>query len=170
MKEILLFFAVLIFAGTAVSAHAADQAAKEETHELERIGTKAKRIGEAVTSPYAVSESSKLHVEVFTEEDIEAIKPETVWDVIQQAAGMEVTFQGRQHMFFANMRGGNYGIILDGVYITQADRLLASLPVDSIESVSIIRDATAVTLGPLTNFGSSTGSSNQGFIVIKTKR
>ncbi len=170
MKKILLFFVFLIFAGPAVSARAADQAAKEETHELERIGTKAKRIGESVTSPYAVSESSKLHVEVFTEEDIEALKPETVWDVIQQAAGMEVTFQGRQHMFFANMRGGNYGIILDGVYITQADRLLASLPVDSIESVSIIRDATAVTLGPLTNFGSSTGSSNQGFIVIKTKR
>jgi iron complex outermembrane receptor protein len=170
MKKVLLFCAVVGIAGLAVQARAAEQAAKEETHELESIGTKAKRIGEPVASPYAVPESSKLQTEVYTREDIEAINPETVWDVIKQAPGMEVTFQGRQHMDFANMRGGSYGIILDGVYITQADRLLASLPVDSIESVTIIRDATVLTLGPLSNFGSSNGSPNHGFIVIKTRR
>lgn len=170
MKKVMVFCALLSVAGPAVTAHAADQAAKEEIHELQQIGTKATRIGEPVTSPYAVPESSKLQTEVYTKEDIEALKPETVWDVIQQAPGMEVTFQGRQHMYIANMRGGSYGIILDGVYINQADRILASLPVDSIESVTIIRDAMVVTLGPLTNFGAGNGSSNQGFIVIKTKR
>ncbi len=170
MKKVLLFYAVLGIASLAVSAHAADQAAKEETHELEKIGTRASRITEPVTSPYAVPESSQLQTEVYTREDIEAINPETVWDVIRQAPGMEVTFQGRQHMDFANMRGGSYGIILDGVYISQADRLLASLPVDSLESVTIIRDATVLSLGPLSNFGSNNGSPNQGFIVIRTRR
>jgi outer membrane cobalamin receptor len=170
VKSLVMVCAVLCLGGAALPSRAEEQPVKDEHLEMERIGVTEKRIGEPVTSPYAVFESSKLQTEVYTEEDIKALQAATVWDVIQQAPGMEVTFQGRQHMDFANMRGGNYGIILDGVYITQADRFLASLPVDSIESITIVRDATAVTLGPLTNFGSSTGSSNQGFIVIKTKR
>lgn len=44
----------------AVSVCAADQAEKEEAHELEQIGVRATRIGEPVSSSYAVSESSEL--------------------------------------------------------------------------------------------------------------
>ncbi len=138
---------------------------------LDEITVAEKRAGEPVTSPYAVPESSKLQTEVWTKEEIEALHPQTVWDVLEQVPGMEVTFQGRQHMDFSNMRGtGNYGLILDGVYVTSLDRILATLPVDAIESMTVVRDATALTLGPLANFGSGHGSSNQGFIVIKTKR
>ena len=144
---------------------------QKSSHNLEEITVTGKRIGEPVTSPYAVAESSQLQTEVWTSEEIEALHPETVWDIIEQMPGMEVTYQGRQHMDFSNMRGtGNYGIILDGVYVSQIDRILETLPVDAIESMTIVRDSTALTLGPLTNFGSTTGDSNVGFIIIKTKR
>ncbi|HVN98130.1 MAG TPA: TonB-dependent receptor plug domain-containing protein [Syntrophorhabdaceae bacterium] len=143
----------------------------KSSHNLEEITVTGKKIAEPVTSPYAVAESSKLQTNTITSEQIEALHPETVWDVIEQLPGMEVTFQGRQHMEFSNMRGtGNFGIILDGVYVSQIDRILQTLPVDAIESVTVMRDSTALTLGPLTNFGSTTGDSNQGFIIIKTKR
>lgn len=151
----------------------AQQQAKDnkDTYHLDKVGVTAKRLKEKPDSPYSTTESSQLQTEVITREEIEAIHPETAWDILEQVPGVEVTYQGRQHLNFSNVRGtGNFGIILDGVYITQVDRVLASLPVDAIESVTVVRDATALTLGPLTNFGSGTGASNQGFIVIKTKR
>ncbi len=74
-------------------------------------------------------------------------------------------------MDFGYMRGtGNFGFILDGVYVLSPDRVIATLPVDAIESITIVRDATALALGPLTYFGQTTGAANQGYIVIKTKR
>lgn len=171
MRRFLMVCAAVGVNGMVVSAYAADQPAKEEVHELEQIGVTGKRIMEPATSPYAVTESSKPQTETWTRDDIDAIQPETLWDVVQHAAGMEVTYQGRQHMYFSNARGtGSYGIILDGVYLTQTDRLLASIPTDAIESMTFVRDATALSIGPLTNFGSGTGSSNQGFLVVKTKR
>ncbi|MBA4390968.1 MAG: hypothetical protein C0399_08520 [Syntrophus sp. (in: bacteria)] len=144
---------------------------QKSPHKLEGITVTGKKTKEPVTSPYAVTESSQLQTDVWTREEIEALNPETVWDVLRQVPGMEVTFQGRQHMDFSSIRGsGSYGIIMDGVYVSQSDRILSTLPVDAIESMTIVRDATALTLGPLTSFGSGTGSSNQGFVVIKTKR
>jgi iron complex outermembrane receptor protein len=111
---------------------------------------------------------------VFTAQDIEALHPTSLLDVLQQVPGMEITFQGRQHMNFASMRGGNFQVILDGVYLSQTDRLLATLPVQSVESMTVVLDSTALSIGPLSSyhaFGSGTsGVGNQGFIVIKTKR
>jgi len=147
------------------------QDTKRDTYQLDKVGVTAKRLTEKPESPYSVTESSQLQTEVITREEIEAIHPQTVWEILEQVPGIEVTYQGRQHLEFSNVRGtGSFGIILDGVYITQVDRVIASLPVDTIESVTVVRDATALTLGPLTNFGSTTGASNQGFILIKTKR
>nr|WP_320132108.1 TonB-dependent receptor plug domain-containing protein [uncultured Holophaga sp.] len=158
-------------------AHAADAAELQDasdstrTYDLEKVGVTAKRAKEKPTSPYATTESSQLQTEVITSEEIEAIHPQTAWDILEQVPGVEITFQGRQHQEFNNLRGsGSFGVILDGVYIGQVDRVIQSLPVDTIESVTVVRDATALTLGPLTNFGSSTGSSNAGFVIIKTKR
>jgi len=147
---------------------------KQSSYNLEEIPVTDKRAGEPVASRYAVPESSKLQTEVFTREDIEAIKPETVLDVLQFVPGIEITYQGRKQLDFTNIRGqGSLGLVIDGVYISAGgftQRALATFPVDSIESITVVRDATALTLGPLTNFGSGNGSSNQGFIIIKTKR
>jgi outer membrane receptor for ferrienterochelin and colicin len=132
----------------------------------------ANRDFDALASPTvaALPESVQIQATVLTTEEIEAIHPQSVWDVLQQVPGMEVTYQGRQHLDFSSMRGASYRVILDGIYLSQTDRLLASLPADIIESMTVIRDATALSLGPLTSFGGSRGASNQGFIVIKTKR
>jgi iron complex outermembrane receptor protein len=132
----------------------------------------ANRDFDVLTAPTvaALPESVQVKATIVTADEIEAIHPQTVWDVLQQVPGMEVTYQGRQHLDFSSMRGASYRIILDGIYLSQTDRLLASLPADIIESMTVIRDATALSLGPLTSFGGSRGASNQGFIVIKTKR
>ncbi|MDX9745756.1 MAG: TonB-dependent receptor plug domain-containing protein [Syntrophales bacterium] len=168
-----VFFPLLILV-TVFWVHGvcAEETVKKQTeYKLGEIPVVGKRLKEPVTSPYAVPESSQIQTDVWTAEEIEDLHPATVWDLLEQVPGIEVTFQGRQHMDFSNMRGtGSYGVILDGVYVSQIDRILATLPVDVIESMTVVRDATALTLGPLTNFGSSTGSSNQGFVVIKTKR
>ncbi|MEN6373788.1 MAG: TonB-dependent receptor [Smithella sp.] len=168
-----VFMLVLIFSFQDVLAQEEKEQKKnkQNLYNLEEIPVTDRRAAEPVTSPYAVTESSKLQTEVWTKEEIEALHPETVWDVLEQVPGMEVTFQGRQHLNFSNVRGtGNYRVILDGVYVSSIDRIASTLPVDAIESMTIVRDATALTLGPLTNFGAGTGSSNQGFVIIKTKR
>ena len=172
-KSLFLMFVLgAIFFSQAVFADETTQKKdQQKAYDLGQVEVSSTRLKEPVTSPYAVPESSQLQTEVWTKEEIEALHPQTVWDVLEQVPGMEVTYQGRQHLDFSNMRGtGSFGVILDGVYVSSLDRILATLPVDAIESMTIVRDATALTLGPLTNFGASTGSSNQGFVVIKTKR
>ena len=112
----------------------------------------------------------------FTAKDIENLHPASLLDVLQQVPGLAVSFQGRQHMDFASMRGGSFQIILDGVYMSQTDRLLATLPVQLVESMTIVRDSTALSIGPLaallgqTMGGVSNGMANQGFVIIRTKR
>lgn len=148
---------------------------KGGSYGLEQITVSDKRgAREPVTSPYAVPESSGLQTEVITREEIEVIQPKTIYDILEYVPGMEIEFQGRRQLNFMNMRGqGSYGVIIDGVYIPSLQfnsRILATIPVDIIESVIVVRDATALTLGPFTNFGSDNGSSNQGFIVVKTRK
>lgn len=112
----------------------------------------------------------------FTAKDIEALHPASLLDVLQQVPGVAVSFQGRQHMDFGSMRGGSFQVILDGVYMSQTDRLLATLPPQLVESMTIVRDSTALSIGPLaalsgqTMGGVSNGIANQGFVIIKTKR
>ncbi len=115
-----VFMLVLIFSFQDVFAQEGEEQKKnkQSLYSLEEIPVTDRRATEPVTSPYAVTESSKLQTEVWTKEEIEALHPETVWDVLEQVPGMEVTFQGRQHLNFSNVRGtGNYRVILDGVYV-----------------------------------------------------
>lgn len=113
---------------------------------------------------------------VFTAQDIEALHPNTVLDVLQTVPGLEVDYQGRQYPNSVTLRGGAVMVVVDGVYLTQVARQLALFPVQFIESMTIVRNATALSIGPLMSFQSSvssTGTSNvgvQGFIIIKTKR
>jgi len=167
----MLMLGVIFMYQTVFAEEKAKKQSQQNAYDLGEVTVTGKKLREPVTSPYAVPESSQLQTEVITAEEIQALHPATLWDVFEQIPGMEVTFQGRQHLDFSNMRGtGSYGVILDGVYVAQIDRILATFPTDTIESVTFVRDATALLLGPLTNFGSGTGSSNQGFVVMKTKR
>lgn len=171
-----LLAGMTVLALVAVSGSGAEENKESKgSYGLEEIVVSGKKgVREPVASRYWVPESSTLQTEVFTREDIEAIHPETVFDVLQFAPGIEYTYQGRRQFDFTNMRGqGSLGLIIDGTYIPTGSftqRILATFPMDTVDSIRIVRDATALTLGPLTNFGSGNGSSNQGFIIIKTKR
>jgi iron complex outermembrane receptor protein len=144
----------------------------DDTALLEAVEVHA-RPGEApFYSGYVVPESSKAATQVVDEEEIEDINPRDLYDVLNFTAGLNMTFQGRKGLNFAEMRGGGgLGIILDGLYIpwSQASRVMSNFPVDEIAYVKVVRDATVLSLGPLTNFTSAAASSNQGFVLIRTK-
>ncbi|PPQ35248.1 hypothetical protein CH337_20670 [Rhodoblastus acidophilus] len=118
-----------------------------------------------------VAPSSRPHVETFTKQDIEALHPSDPFDLLKHATGVVVTFQGRKLPYNLLIRGdSNFGFIIDGAYVTSAaaGRMLQTLPIQAIEQMKIVRDPTALTLGPLVDFGSPSGALNSGFIVINT--
>lgn len=111
--------------------------------------------------------------ETLSREDIAAIRPRDIPDLIESALGMSISRQGARVHNFSYDRGDSVGIILDGVYLspTEAQRVLGDLPTEMIESVEFLRDSTVITIAPLMSFGSAGGGSpNQGFIVITTRR
>jgi len=120
-----------------------------------------------------VAPSSRPHTETFTRQDIEELKPSNVFDLLQHAVGVVVTFQGRKKGYDLMIRGdSNYAYIIDGAYVpvATASRLLQTLPVSAIEQIDVVRDSTALTLGPLVTFDSASGALNSGFIVIRTRQ
>jgi len=126
---------------------------------------------DSVTNFARVSPSSRPHVETFTRDDIEELKPTNVYDLLSHGTGLLPTYQGRKLSFTVNMRGdSNYGFIIDGAYVPMqtAGRLLQVMPVTEIEQVDVVRDSTALMLGPLVNVNSPSGALNSGFIVIRT--
>ena len=125
-----------------------------------------------ITSPEAVKENA---IE-FTAQDIENLSPNNLIDVLMTVPGFDSSYQGRQHADTLSFRGGNFSVIIDGVYLSQLDRVFTSLPVDMIESMTIVRNATSLSLGPLISFNqyafgtSGSGIGSQGFLLIRTKR
>jgi outer membrane cobalamin receptor len=120
-----------------------------------------------------VAPSSRPHTETFTRADIEAIRPADIYDLLSHAAGVVVTYQGRKLGYNLMIRGdSNYGFIIDGAYVplATAGRILQTLPISAIEQVDIVRDSTALMLGPLVDFDSASGALNSGFIVIRTRQ
>ena len=144
---------------------------EEKPVELNPVNVKGKKL--PVYSPYATTESAKISTEVMDSEEIDKHNPVDFYDMISRGAGVNESFQGRKVMNFAGVRrGGSMGMIIDGMYIpsTQASRILAQFPMDTIESIRIVRDSTSLSVGPLKAFASYSGAPNDGFIVIKTKR
>ncbi|NTV11139.1 MAG: TonB-dependent receptor plug domain-containing protein, partial [Zoogloea sp.] len=111
--------------------------------------------------------------QTLSREDIEAIRPRDVYDLVEASLGMTISRQGARVHNFSYSRGDSVNIILDGVYLTQteAQRVLGDLPPELIESVQFLRDSSVITIGPLMGFGAAnSGSPNQGYIVINTRK
>ncbi|BCS55055.1 TonB-dependent siderophore receptor [Geobacter sp. SVR] len=156
----------------------------EREFDVEGIRVTGKRPDmEPVYSPITVPTSAAAMVEEFDREEIRATAAANVYDIAALSPGVRLEFQGRRGMNTLMMRGGDtVGVILDGVYLpwSQASRMLAQFPVDAIESVRMVRDSSAVTLGPFVAISpamshdnvpsAGLGSSNQGFMVITTRR
>lgn len=106
-------------------------------------------------------------------EEIAAIRPRDVYDLIEAAPGMSISRQGARVHNFSFDRGDSVSLILDGVYLTQteAQRVLGDLPPELIESIRFVRDATLLGVAPLMGFGAAAaGSPTQGYILITTRR
>ena len=111
-------------------------------------------------------------IQLVTAREIEVLRPKDVYDLLQTTLGLTISRQGSRINNWVSGRGaGNnsMGIILDGVFLSsnEATRILGDLSLGVIESLRIVRDASLVTLGPVSSGNS--GSPNQGFIIITTK-
>lgn len=127
---------------------------------------------DSLTNPARVAPSSRPFVETISREDIDAINPADTFGLLSHAAGVVTTFQGRKVPNGLLIRGdNNYGFIVDGAYIgsTTANRIMNELPVFAIEQVDVVRDPTALMLGPQANLWTASGALNSGFVVIRTR-
>ena len=80
---------------------------------------------------FAIPQSAEATQQIFTQEDIEEMRPDDVYDLIDSAMGMSIMRQGARVHNFAKSRGDTVNIIIDGVYLSssEARRILGDLPV-----------------------------------------
>lgn len=126
------------------------------------------------SNPYRVETTAQAGTEIFTEKDIQNLAPKDVFDLLEKAVGLDITYQGRKSPFFVNDRGGgSFTYILDGAILpSTTNRILQKIPMSAIEQIDIVRGSTSLPIGPSINIGSSNSGSglNTGFIVIRTKQ
>ncbi|MDR2033245.1 MAG: TonB-dependent receptor plug domain-containing protein [Helicobacteraceae bacterium] len=139
---------------------------------------------ESLSNPYKLNPSQIAGAEIFTAEDIKNLAPKDLFDLLEKAAGVDVTYQGRRNPFFVNVRGGGSLVyILDGAILPPYfNKILQKIPVSFIEEVQVVRGASAINLAPLISASSmSGGASGQpqvgsiggvavGYVIIRTKR
>jgi len=136
------------------------------------VSDEAETTEEPISSRFYLPESVEA-VETLTKEDIQAIRPRDVSDLIETTLGMSIRRQGARVHNFSFSRGDSVSVILDGVYLTatEARRIIGDIPVEMIDSIKFVRDASVITIGPLMSFGSASGGSpNQGFTIIETRK
>ncbi|BBP45596.1 hypothetical protein THMIRHAS_09690 [Thiosulfatimonas sediminis] len=121
---------------------------------------------------YSEPKSFSHNTQTFTQESMRDLPIANAYEMLDYATGAFIQTQGRKSAYFASIRAGsNLGMIIDGAYLPPpaASKVLMQLPVSAIESISVVRDASALNLGPLTSIvGPMTSSRTEGFIVIKT--
>lgn len=122
---------------------------------------------------YSLPESFANSVQTFTRDDIKNMPVRNAYEVLDMAAGVFLQTQGRKAPNMLSMRAGsNLGIILDGALIPSASapKILASLPISSIEKIEVVRDSSALNLGPLSApIGAMTDNRTEGFVIISTR-
>ena len=81
---------------------------------------------DSLKNPYRVESTGRFGSEVITREDIEALAPKDVFDLLDKAVGMNLTYQGRKSPYFLDERGGgNLTYILDGAILpSSSNRIL----------------------------------------------
>lgn len=176
-----LLSALLILTSCAIAAAAGPEEEETKNHELQPIVVEGESINQredlnmdSTTNPYRVEASARFGTEVFTEKEIQDLHPQDVNDLIDKAAGINLTYQGRKSPFQIEERGGgSFTYIIDGAVLPpSSNRILYKFPVAAIEELQIIRGATSLTLGPSIPIGASNSGSglNTGYIIIRTKQ
>ncbi|EQB39940.1 hypothetical protein M947_04985 [Sulfurimonas hongkongensis] len=163
-----------------VAILAASSSFAQSNYKLEKVSVSENENPRTLSQNEAFSapETSKLAIDKLSEEEIKIANPKNIFEAINQTAGANVQFQGRKNSAIITFRGSSniysaaaFGVILDGALLSPMSslRILESLSVDVVESIEVIRDASALTLGPIAGFGTPNGAPTLGFIVIKTK-
>ncbi len=149
-----------------------------KTEKMDTIEVSATRVEEPANSPYHLPASSAASIWSMDHEQIMSLEPRDIFDVLSYAPGVQTAFQGRKGLDFVSGRGGGnfiggtgYAFIIDGAYIpwTQSSRVLADFPVETIESIQVLRDTTTLTLAPLSSLG-GISAAIQGVVIIKTRK
>jgi len=124
-------------------------------------------------NPFRVPLSSASTLQVITKDQIQAMKPVSVFDLANNTTGAFSTSSGKKGFTGARIRGdSNLVWIVDGAYLPSqvAGRILQALPVGTIEQMEVIRGSSTLTLAPMVGFSNPSGSPTDGFIVIRTSR
>lgn len=160
---ITLSASALLYGGTAIPLGSVDVATAPITVSSEGI---------APSRTTSLPKSASTLEETITRETIEALNPSDIFDVLQYASSVFIQRQGRKAPAWVKVRGNrSLGIIIDGIYIPAAvtSRILATLPVEAIERIRIVRDSATLNLGPLPNgTGGLIGGDDAGYLVIET--
>jgi iron complex outermembrane receptor protein len=126
------------------------------------------------TNLYKTEKTARMGTEVITQEDIAAHKAKDIFDLLNKATGMDLTYHGRRSPFTLNMRGSsNITYIIDGAILPPSNsRILYKIPMIAIEEIQIVRSATSLAIAPSINVGASNSSSgvNVGYVIIRTKQ
>lgn len=171
ISAITFIFSILLLFG-ATMAHSSDNVMLEP---INVIATPITISSDGIdpSRPTSVPKSATTLEEVITHETIEALNPSDIFDLMQYASSVFIQRQGRKAPSWVKVRGNRaLGIIIDGVYIPAdvTSRILAMLPVESIERIRIVRDSTSLNLGPLPNGTSNLlGGDDGGYLVIETR-
>lgn len=125
-------------------------------------------------NPYRTAPSSESHVEVITREQIEELHATNIFEVMNTATGVVSTLGSRKGGFGGLMIRGdsNFRWIIDGAYLQpdMASRILAALPVFSIQEIKIVRGSSSLTLGPMVGSATASGAPVDGFVVVETRK
>nr|WP_319495581.1 TonB-dependent receptor [uncultured Desulfobacter sp.] len=176
-----LVVALILNTPYAMGAETGDEESQTDVQELEPLtvtgskrSTRPDLQPDSLTNPYRTEASTEFATEVFTREDIKNFKPKDLNDLIDKAAGIDITYQGRKSPYFIRQRGGgSFTYIIDGAVLPPSvNRILYKFPVASIEELKVVRGATSLTLGPTIPIGASSSGSgiNTGFIIIRTRQ
>ncbi len=124
-------------------------------------------------NPFRVPESSSSHTQTITREQIEELRPTDVFELLNNATGVLATQGSRKGFSGLTIRGdSNFRWIVDGAYLQPnlAGRIMKNLPVMAIEEITVVRGASALTMGPMTGSASPAGAPVDGFVIVRTRK
>lgn len=124
-------------------------------------------------NPFRITESSSSHTQTITRQEIEDLRPRDVFELLNNATGVIATQGSRKGFSGLSIRGdSNFRWIVDGAYLqpNMAGRIMRSIPVMAIEEVTVVRGASALTMGPMTGSASPGGAPVDGFVVVRTRK
>ena len=143
------------------------------TDTTDKVSQRDDLVIDSPTNLYKVEASTVFGTEIIDKKQIEEYRAKDVFDLLNQATGLDLTYQGRKSPYFVNMRGGgNVTYILDGAILpSTSNRILQNIPMIAIEEIQIVRSSTNLSIAPSIDIGASNSGSgtNIGFIIIRTK-